>query len=138
MSINAISGSMPTSMPTPLQSTIASSRTDIDGVLAQIRAMRAQTPQASAQAAGLVDVASTPGAITPSSGFSQQLKVALDSVDSLQKDAGAKSEAFAAGRSDDLVGTMLAMQKSNVAFQATVQVRNRLVSAYQDIMNMPI
>ncbi len=134
MSINTISGSL----PMPLQTTLAPSRTDIDGVLAQIRAMRSQTPLAGAGAAGLADVAGSPGAITPSGGFGQQLKVALDSVNTLQKDAGEKSEAFAAGRSDDLVGTMLAMQKSNVAFQATVQVRNRLVSAYQDIMNMPI
>ena len=134
MSINAISGSI----PMPMQSTLASSRTDIDGVLAQIRAMRSQTPLEGAQAARLADVAGATDKITPSSGFGAQLKVALDSVDALQKDSGAKAEAFAAGRSDDLVGTMLAMQKSNVAFQATVQVRNRLVSAYQDIMNMPI
>jgi flagellar hook-basal body complex protein FliE len=33
---------------------------------------------------------------------------------------------------------MLSMQKANIAFQATVQARNRLVTAYQDIMNMPI
>jgi len=134
MSINGISGSM----PMPLPSTLAASRTDIDGVLAQIRAMRTQTPLADTDSAGIADVAGSSAAVSPSSGFGQQLKVALDGVNVLQKDAGSKSEAFAAGRSDDLVGTMLAMQKSNVAFQATVQVRNRLVSAYQDIMNMPI
>ena len=134
MSINGISGNL----PMPLQSTLAPSRTDIDGVLAQIRAMRSQTPLSGTSAAGIADIAGSPGAVTPSVGFGQQLKVALDNVNALQKDSGAKAEAFAAGRSDDLVGTMLAMQKSNVAFQATVQVRNRLVSAYQDIMNMPI
>jgi flagellar hook-basal body complex protein FliE len=134
MSINSISGSM----PMPLQSTLAPSRTDIDGVLAQIRAMRSQTPLVGTSATGIADVPGSPGAVTPGVGFGQQLKVALDNVNALQKDSGEKAEAFAAGRSDDLVGTMLAMQKSNVAFQATVQVRNRLVSAYQDIMNMPI
>ncbi len=134
MSISGISGSG----PLPLQSSLAPSRTDIDGVLAQIRAMRTQSSLADSHAASIADVTSVPTAVSPSSGFGQQLKVALDGVNELQKDAGAKSEAFAAGRSDDLVGTMLAMQKSNVAFQATVQVRNRLVSAYQDIMNMPI
>jgi len=129
MTINGLSGGMP----------LPPARTDIDGVLAQIRAMRAQTQLDTARIGQVPDAASsTPAQGVGSTGFSDKLRSALDGVSALQKDAAAKSEAFASGRSNDLVGTMLAMQKSDVAFQATMQVRNRMVSAYQDIMNMPI
>lgn len=134
MSISGISGNL----PLPGQAGLAPARTDIDGVLAQIRAMRSQSALDTSQLAGALDAPRTQTTTNASPGFTDHLKVALDSVNRLQKDAGAKAEAFAAGRSNDLVGTMLAMQKSDVAFQATMQVRNRLVSAYQDIMNMPI
>ena len=49
-----------------------------------------------------------------------------------------QANAFSRGEHTDLVRVMVAAQKSNVAFQALTQVRNRVVSAYQDIMNMPI
>jgi flagellar hook-basal body complex protein FliE len=129
MSINAIGGNMP----------LSPQRTDIDGVLAQIRSMRSR---ASSETLHLGLAADKPvGSTTAEPGFTSftdKLKSALDNVNALQKDASARTQDFAAGRNNDLVGTMLAMQKSDVAFQATMQVRNRLVSAYQDIMNMPI
>lgn len=134
MSINGISGSV----PLPLPAVTGQARTDIDSVMAQIRSMRAQSSMEALRAGGVADIAAPSTDVTKGGSFGPALKTALDSVNQLQKDSGAKAEAFAAGRSDDLVGTMLAMQKSDVAFQATIQVRNRLVTAYQDIMNMPI
>ena len=54
-------------------------------------------------------------------------------------DSGRASASIESGDGGiSLVKAMIASQKANVAFQATVQVRNKVVSAYQDIMNMPI
>ena len=71
--------------------------------------------------------------------FSDALKNSLQQVSDAQKSASEMGQKFAMG--DDSVSlsdTMIAMQKSSIAFQATVQVRNKLVSAYHEIMNMQV
>lgn len=71
--------------------------------------------------------------------FSDALKNSLQQVSNAQKHAEELGQKFAMG--DDSVSlsdTMIAMQKSSIAFQATVQVRNKLVSAYHEIMNMQV
>lgn len=71
--------------------------------------------------------------------FSDALKNSLQQVSNSQKHAEELGQKFAMG--DDSVSlsdTMIAMQKSSIAFQATVQVRNKLVSAYHEIMNMQV
>ena len=112
-------------------------RPDVQSVLAQMRVMR--------EAAGgtllksMQEVDQAPGAQPiPKSEFGNTLKNAIDSVNATQNEATNLTDAFVRGDTDDLVKVMIAVQKSNVAFQAATQVRNRLVSAYQDIMNMPI
>lgn len=71
--------------------------------------------------------------------FAAMLKSTLEQVSAAQSQATALARDFELGRSDvALHDVMLAMQKANIAFQGTVQVRNRLVAAYQDIMNMQI
>ena len=67
--------------------------------------------------------------------FSRVLNRAIDSVDQLQQVASAKQTAIDMGISDDLTGTMLESQKASVAFSAMVQVRNKLTSALDEIMN---
>ncbi|WP_016593177.1 flagellar hook-basal body complex protein FliE, partial [Yersinia pestis] len=67
--------------------------------------------------------------------FSQVLNGAIKSVDQLQHVASEKQTAMDMGISDDLTGTMLASQKASVAFSAMVQVRNKLTSALDDVMN---
>ena len=75
----------------------------------------------------------------PGPDFGAVLGQALERVDATQKHAEGLARAFARGKGEvPLHEVMLAMQKANIAFQGTVQVRNRLVAAYQDIMNMPI
>ena len=72
-------------------------------------------------------------------GFGALLDTALKEVGKTEQDAQALQKAFVAG--DDKVSleqTMIAVQKSQVAFQATLTVRNRLVAAYTDIMNMQV
>ncbi|MBE7939210.1 MULTISPECIES: flagellar hook-basal body complex protein FliE [Ramlibacter] len=71
--------------------------------------------------------------------FSNALQQALQSVSSAQNQAGELAEAFQADPSKvSLEDAMVAMQKSQIGFQSALHVRNRLVSAYSDIMNMQV
>lgn len=74
-----------------------------------------------------------------SNDFGNILQDAVKSVNELQKDAGAKKTAFELGdRSITLAETMIATQKAGIAFDATIQVRNKFVEAYKEIMSMPV
>lgn len=102
-----------------------------DTLLAQMRAMIEQ-----AQGQGVkpvVDQTSSQG------GFSELLKTAVDSVNANQQEASRLTAAFQNPDSGvQMSEVMVAMQKSSVSFQAMVEVRNKLVSAYQEIMNMQV
>ncbi len=72
-------------------------------------------------------------------GFQQALTQALGSVSSSQKFAsGLQREVQLDNPDVSIEQTMVAMQKAQIGFQATLQVRNRLVQAYSDIMNMQV
>jgi flagellar hook-basal body complex protein FliE len=84
-----------------------------------------------------------PAAPTPAEGvtasFSSALDQALRSVSGAQGNAAALAEAFQSDPgSVSLEQTMVAMQKAQIGFQSALHVRNRLVSAYSDIMNMQV
>ena len=100
-----------------------------DTLLAQMRAMAAQAqgkPTEVGSAAGQAD-------------FSDIQKQSVDKVNDTQLDAKKLTEAFQMGDPNVQVSeVMVALQKSNVSFQAMLQVRNKLVSAYQEIMNMQV
>ena len=71
--------------------------------------------------------------------FQTMFKTAIDNVNENQKVAGNLATRFEHGdASIDLPEVMIALQKSSVSFQAMTQVRNKLVEAYKDIMNMPV
>lgn len=72
--------------------------------------------------------------------FADALNNALKDVSAAQKEARAMAEDFSAGdpAAPNLQDVMINLQKANLSFQQMVQVRNRLVSAYQDIMNMSV
>ncbi|MCX7294976.1 MULTISPECIES: flagellar hook-basal body complex protein FliE [Janthinobacterium] len=71
--------------------------------------------------------------------FADAFKSALDSVSSSQKESSAMGQRFTMGDEKvSLSDVMVSMQKSSIEFQATVQVRNKLVSAYHEIMNMQV
>ncbi|MEQ1439332.1 flagellar hook-basal body complex protein FliE [Fontimonas sp. SYSU GA230001] len=104
---------------------------DVSRVLAQIRALQSQATLR--PPAPSVDT----GAQKP--GFDGLLKSAIDQVNQSQQATARLQDAFSRGdRSVELADVMLASAKSQVNFRAMTEVRNRLVSAYQDIMNMPI
>lgn len=76
---------------------------------------------------------------TSTAQFGDMLSDAINSVHGLQQDAAQKVTAVEMGdRSVSLAEAMIASQKSSVAFEATVQVRNKLVEAYKEIMNTPV
>lgn len=71
--------------------------------------------------------------------FSTLLKQSLEQVNSAQKESADLTTRFVAGdESVSLSDAVVAMQKSSLQFEAVAQVRNRLLSAYQEIMNMPV
>jgi len=100
-----------------------------DTLLAQMRAMAAQAQSKSV----------TPNTEAGQAEFSDLLKQSINKVNDTQMDAKKLSDAFQAGDPSVQVSeVMVALQKSNVSFQAMLQVRNKLVSAYQEIMNMQV
>jgi flagellar hook-basal body complex protein FliE len=120
------------------------SQMDIDRVLTQIRSIRSQA--SGGLATPLTGAISSPiGAAVgrteqPSSvSFASVLKNGIDRVNSVQQQARATATAFERGVPGvDLPQVMIDMQKSSVAFRGAVEVRNRMISAYQEIMNMPV
>ena len=70
--------------------------------------------------------------------FAQTLKGAIDSVAERQNAAEDLTAGWQRGEVTDIAKVMLARQEAGVAFEATLQVRNRLLSAYQDIMRMGV
>lgn len=115
-------------------------RADINGVLTQMRELRAQAQQGVRQ----IDMPSPiqqPNQVneTEKSEFGDLLKMAIDQVNNHQAEASRLRTAYELGDpSVDLPQVMIQAQKASVSFQAMTQVRNRLVSAYEDIMNMAI
>ncbi|MCW3834828.1 flagellar hook-basal body complex protein FliE [Sphingomonas canadensis] len=70
--------------------------------------------------------------------FSATLQTALRTVNENQQAASQLSAAYERGETVDIAKVMLARQQASVGFEATLQVRNKLLSAYKDIMSMPV
>ncbi len=112
----------------------------ISSILSQIRAheMRTGAVRADVAPSNAIDVGGA-GKVAEAPGFAKTLANAIDKVSATQANSSALQQAFELGDPRaDLARVMVAMQQSQVAFRATVEVRNRLVQAYQDVMNMPI
>jgi len=78
----------------------------------------------------------TPG--TPQN-FTELLQQAVNNVNEIQKESSSLKKSFEMGDpSVDLPQVMMASQKASVAFEAMVQVRNKLLQAYKDVMSMPV
>ncbi|MEG3181771.1 flagellar hook-basal body complex protein FliE [Sphingomonas sp. LT1P40] len=70
--------------------------------------------------------------------FADTLETALKQVNGAQAKAGDLSAAYERGETVDIAKVMLARQEASVGFEATLQVRNKLLTAYRDIMSMPV
>lgn len=102
------------------------SNMDINQVLAQMRISRDQAFSPSVRPESPTD-------------FSSLLKDSIDKVNDTQQQADKLANAFETGETDaSLAEVMISLQKASVSFQAMVQVRNKLVEAYKDVMNMPM
>ncbi len=119
-------------------------RVDINAVLMQMREMKSQVQDNSLRIGGAENPLQRTDMLNPSggvdkSGFADMLKQAVNSVNETQLKSSELQTAYELGDENvDITQVMIQMQKASVSFEAMTQVRNRLVSAYQDIMNMPI
>lgn len=117
------------------------SSVDINSVLSQIRTL---SQQAGAKPAGLPplrgDIATQGAQVTHAgNGFSELVRAGIQNVADAQNSASAQQRAFELGDPNtDLATVMVASAKAQVSFRAMVEVRNRVVSAYQEVMNMPL
>jgi flagellar hook-basal body complex protein FliE len=78
------------------------------------------------------------GAADSSNAFSSILRNTIGNLQSVQSDADATIQKFLTGENDDLHTTVLATQRAEMAFELGLQVRNKVVSAYQEIMKMQL
>lgn len=80
----------------------------------------------------------SPGAEAKPASFAASMEDALKSVNQSQQNASDLSAAYERGDTIDIAKVMMARQQASVGFEATLQVRNKLLSAYKDIMSMPV
>jgi flagellar hook-basal body complex protein FliE len=108
------------------------SQIEIDRVLSQIRSLSTQARPAGQSA----DATNAAGGVSE---FANLLRQGVDQVNQTQQKAGALAEAFDRGTPGvELPQVMVELQKASVSFRALTEVRNRLISAYQEIMNIPL
>lgn len=101
--------------------------------------LRIASPAAPPQAGTGLARRAAPAQAPGEAGFSGALKGALQSVSAAQsRSTGLQQQLQLDNRAVSLEETMLAIQKAQIGFQATLHVRNRLVQAYTDIMNMQV
>lgn len=114
----------------------------IQAMLEQIRGTASQVTPPSSRVQNIADQLINETEKTQATGksdFASALRATLDSVNELQVNSEQLGKQFALGNDDvQLSDVMISMQKASIALQTTVQARNRLVSAYQEIMGMQI
>jgi flagellar hook-basal body complex protein FliE len=71
-------------------------------------------------------------------GFAGTLRSAIEHVDAQQHTANQKTAAVDSGQSDDLIGAMLASQQASLSFSMLIQVRNKMMGAFDDVIKMQI
>ena len=103
-----------------------------------VLALRAQILQRSNNLSHIAAAADARAQPSDAPRFDTAMADALKSVSAVQESAGTASAAYERGDSHDLASVMIARQKASIAFEATLQVRNKLLSAYKDVMSMPL
>ena len=104
---------------------------EINRVLSEMRALQARVSPPS--------VPRIDGQAAPVSDFASLMKSSVDKVATMQNQAQSLSVAYEAGdKSIDLTKVMLEVQKAGLAFRAMTEVRNKLIDAYHEVMNMQV
>lgn len=106
----------------------------------RVMELRAQILERNAALSRANAAASAPAGAAPAkpASFTDTFSDALKSVNDSQSRASALSAAYERGETVDIAKVMLARQEASVGFEATLQVRNKLLAAYKDIMSMPV
>jgi len=111
----------------------ATSQANIQSMLETLRNYQSQAAQLSTAAP------STSGtAAVQKDGFAQMVSGALEQVNQASVDASRLQQAYEMGEPVPLADVVLGMQRSSIAFEATLQIRNKVLKAYEDILNMPV
>jgi flagellar hook-basal body complex protein FliE len=105
-------------------------------ILSMMETLRAYELQATGTSSQVSETSSAK--IDGQSNFFESVKTALDKVNEAQTKSRDMSDAFDRGENVPLTDVVLSMQKSSLAFEATLQVRNKVMKAYEEIMNMPV
>jgi flagellar hook-basal body complex protein FliE len=112
------------------------------GGVDRVMALRAQILERNSalQRANTAAGAAAPESATAAApaSFADTMQNALAKVNDGQQRASALSEQYERGETIDIAKVMLARQEASVGFEATMQVRNKILSAYKDIMSMPV
>lgn len=110
---------------------------DISRVLTEMRALQARVAPLSAPR---TEGAAAAGAVaSPQTDFAALMKSSVDRIAGMQNQAQALASAYESGdKSVDLSKVMLEVQKAGLAFRAMTEVRNKLVDAYREVMNMQV
>ncbi len=109
------------------------SQTNIDAMLATLRQHQIDSTGNN-----------TPPVLTPPTpevgkpSFGEAIKSAVEHTNNLSTYSGTLEDAYDRGEDVPLTDVVLAMQKSSLAFEATLQVRNKVLKAYEDVLNMPV
>ncbi|UZK65329.1 flagellar hook-basal body complex protein FliE [Sphingomonas sp. M1-B02] len=105
----------------------------------RVLALRSQILERNAALSRASEMPSAPAASeSKPASFGSTLEDAFKQVNQAQGKAGELSAAYERGETVDIAKVMLARQQASVGFEATLQVRNKLLSAYKDIMSMPV
>lgn len=133
--VNDLSKSQSVTRPQGGDSLATTGANKFQSLMEKVQALETNQAQQAIQSSNFPN--QVPDASAPD--FGQMFKGAIDGVNTNQMDAAALATRFEKGDpSVDLPEVMIALQKSSVSFQAMTQVRNKLLEAYKDIMNMPV
>ena len=107
----------------------------VNSILPGLTATRLEGPDVTLPKLGLVQA---PGATAPTDGFGQMLDGLVGLVDAKQQSAQAITQKVLLGDSDQLHQSVIAMQEAGVSFSLMVEVRNKLIESYQELMRMQV
>ena len=105
--------------------------------MTQISSMTGPISSLRAQLRAQADAALAPET-TNNTGFTNRMGNALKEVANAQNEAASMTKAYELGTENDISKVMISQQVSSLGFQLTLNVRNKMLSAYKDIMNMPV
>jgi flagellar hook-basal body complex protein FliE len=105
--------------------------TDPLGIISNISGISRSMPVPGVPGRGVDEAGGSPG-------FKQMLQQQIDQVNQLQNDASIAMEDLAAGRRDDVESVIIATQKADIAFKMLLQVRNKVMDAYEEVKQLRI